>query len=248
MFMLLPNLTASAPSCPWQGLAAYGPPNVKWCEERLCAWVNEPANAWSNLAYIFVGLFIYFFTDVRARRGASLEWFPPTIIAVGVCSGLYHASNTYITQMLDFFGMYLFCFLLILLNSVRLGWLRREHFAIAFIGKVLGLTVLTAVIARYGFPIQGIVSLLTLCIVVTELLCRRRSAAPYSLRNFGISLGLLIAGAGFSASDVSRKWCDPGNHLLQGHAVWHVLSALSLLFAFYHYRQFSLATSERDGR
>ena len=115
---MLTILHQSAPeSCPWQGLAAYGPPNVKWCEERLCAWINEPANAWSNLAYIFVGLFIYFFTDLRTRRGTSagsslgLEWFPPTIIAVGVCSGIYHASNTYITQMLDFFGMYLFCFL-----------------------------------------------------------------------------------------------------------------------------------------
>lgn len=240
-------MMTSPQSCPWQGLAEYGPPNVKWCEERLCAWINEPANAWSNLAYVLVGLFIYLFTDLRTRREKEvLAWFPPTIIAVGVCSGIYHASNTYITQMLDFLGMYLFCFLLILINSVRLGWLRKELFAVAFLGKVLGMTAITAVAAKRGIPIQGFISILTLCIVITELLCRRRNATPYPMRDFWLSFGLLIAGAAFSASDVSRKWCDPSNHFIQGHAIWHVLSALSLLFAYYHYRQFSLTASQKS--
>ena len=34
------------PGCPWHALAEFGQANVKWCEQRLCAWVNEPANAW----------------------------------------------------------------------------------------------------------------------------------------------------------------------------------------------------------
>jgi hypothetical protein len=32
-------------------------------------------------------------------------------------------------------------------------------------------------------------------------------------------------------------WCDPGDHLVQGHALWHVLSALSLLAAYFHDRR-----------
>jgi hypothetical protein len=38
-----------------------------------------------------------------------------------------------------------------------------------------------------------------------------------------------------SVLDVSRVWCEPANHWLQGHAVWHVLSALALLFTARHY-------------
>ena len=251
-----PNQGASDPhlpaSCPWQGLAEYGAPNVKWCEERLCSWINEPANTWSNLAYIFVAIFLYLTLKAPdARDGehkmlpaSALNWFPSTILIVGGGSFVYHASNTYITQMLDFFGMYLFCFLLLLLNIVRLRWLQMQHFAVAFFGATFGLTALTALIARFGLPIQGFVSILTLGIIVTELLYRRQARTSYSQIGFWLSFALLIAGAVCSASDVSRKWCDPSNHFIQGHAVWHVLSALSLLAASYHYRQFATADAQ----
>ena len=45
---------------------------------------------------------------------------------------------------------------------------------------------------------------------------------------------ITLAGA-FSLLDVTRVWCDPANHWLQGHALWHLLSAASLyaLFRFY---------------
>ena len=95
---------------------------------------------------------------------------------------------------------------------------------------------LTAAVAPLGFPIQSLIGILILCIIATELLLRRRSAYP--LRYFALSFLLLSAGAACSVIDVSRRMCEPSNHLLQGHAVWHVLSALSLLAAFVHYRQF----------
>jgi hypothetical protein len=49
-------------------------------------------------------------------------------------------------------------------------------------------------------------------------------------------MAALAAGGVFSALDVTRTWCDP-HSLLQGHAIWHVLSAICLGFAFLHYRQ-----------
>ena len=34
---------------------------------------------------------------------------------------------------------------------------------------------------------------------------------------------------------MTRIWCDPADHWLQGHAAWHVLSAAALaaLYRFY---------------
>lgn len=239
--------------CPWHGLSEYGLPNVNWCEESLCAWVNEPANAWSNLAYVLAGLWLVLSTRggqtlaAPDGRPSILRFFAPIVALVGVCSFIYHASNVYLTQMLDFLGMYLFCFLLLGLNAMRLGWLTGSGFPRFFLASVAGLTGITSVVVRFGFPIQSLISLLTLAILVTEFLIRRRHQAAgggshrYHLSAFFLSFALLIAGAACSASDLTRRWCDPSNRFIQGHAAWHVLSALSLLASFYHFRQFSRA-------
>lgn len=223
------------PGCPWQGLAAYGPANVKWCEQRLCAWVNEPANAWSNLAFVLVALVIWRIGRGRAATGLQ-RWFAPLVAVMGACSFVYHASNVWLTQVFDFLGMYLFCCLLLGLNVVRLGWLAERALPRVYLGTVLGLTVVTAGSVRIGAPIQGIVLVLIVATVATEGLCRRRTRG-YALGGFFAALGLMAAAIVCSLLDVTRVWCDP-DHWLQGHAAWHVLSALSLLPAFLHYRQF----------
>lgn len=230
--------------CPWHGLSQYGLPNVNWCEDFVCAWINEPANTWSNLAYVLVALWI---VAVEARKDGGLprgplRWFAPVLATMGLCSGIYHASNVHLTQVLDFLGMYLFCFLLLGINGVRLGALSLARLPLWFVTCVAGTTLGTAIAVRAGFPIQSIVGLLTLALVITEVRIRRRAQAagqaPPPLRYFFASLGLLTLAATCSALDVSRTLCDPQNHILQGHAAWHVLSALSLLCAFYHFRQF----------
>src|SRR5205823_851454 len=54
------DMNPFGPGCPWWDLhERFGEPNVKWCEERLCAMANEPANTWSNLGYLVVGAAIF---------------------------------------------------------------------------------------------------------------------------------------------------------------------------------------------
>ena len=239
-------IPAAAATCPWQGLARWGPPNIKWCEERLCAWVNEPANAWSNLAFVIVALVIL----RLARRGAPLQApalrrFAPVVALVGLCSFAFHASNTHVTQLLDFFGMYLFCGLLLGLNAARLSWLAPRRVPAAVLAGALGLTAVTAVLVRYQAPIQLIVLGLIAAIITSELLALRRSLPRPTMRWFQVAVALLAAALVCSLLDASRRWCDPTDHVLQGHAAWHLLSALSLLAAFVHYRQFDAALARR---
>ena len=94
------------PGCPWHELSAYGLPNVNWCEAPLCAYVGEPANAWSNLAYVLVALAIALVQ--RGERSPLLRRFAAAVATVGVCSFAYHASNVHVTQILDFFGGFSF--------------------------------------------------------------------------------------------------------------------------------------------
>lgn len=238
------------PGCPWHELAAYGLPNVNWCEAPLCALVNEPANAWSNVAYLLVAGLIALLG--RGERAPLLRYFAAAVAVVGLGSFTYHASNVHVTQILDFFGMYVFCYLLLLINVQRLGLVSAAAVGPVFWGAVLGTTVATVLLVRTGFPIQAIIGLLTLGIVASEAaLYRRARRGPegaYPLRWFVVSFGLLNVGAVCSALDVTRRWCDPNSHVLQGHATWHVLTALSLGAAFLHVRRFDPALSRVSRR
>ncbi len=227
--------------CPWQSLAEYGLPNVDWCEERLCALVNEPANAWSNLAFLVVALVVYAWNRRAPPGSPALRAFAPAVAAVGVCSFVYHASNVLLTQLLDFLGMYLFTVLLLALNLTRLGWLSPRRTIAATVLGSLALTAFTAAIVGTGAPIQAIVGALVVAVLATEALARRRTAERASLTAFAAGVALLGAAGVCSALDVTRAWCDPTDHVLQGHALWHVLSAGSLLAGFVHFRAFDRA-------
>lgn len=222
------------PGCPWSGMQeSFGQPNVKWCEERLCAWVNEPANAWSNLAYLAVALWCF----ARARSTGSRTWahFGWTLTLVGAMSFVYHATNNFGTQVLDFVGMYVFAFLLVALNLFRAGWLSRSRVAPLQAGLAVLFTLLVPVMKAVHFPYQAVVLVAVFVIIGTEVVIARRPGPRASYRDFGLGLVFLAAGAAFSASDVTGAFCSPTNHWVQGHAIWHALGAVALFFTARHY-------------
>ncbi len=231
-----PNLTD--PACFWSPLREWGGlPNVKWCEETLCGVISEPANTWSNLAYLAValGLFIY----NRRETNRMLRFWAPVAFWVGLSSLVYHASVTFVLQVFDFWGMYFFFNLVLLLNVVRMGRLAPSAFFRVLYGSIFALTIFTVLVAKTAFPIQGIVVLLVVATLATEVLATRASTTPVSHRALAGCLVFIVAAAAFSASDASGARCDPHDHLLQGHAIWHVLGAISMVFAHQHYRQFA---------
>jgi hypothetical protein len=219
------------PGCPWEPLSSFWLPNVRWCEAQLCSVVVEPANTWSNLAYVFAGLALLWLGTRRNER--TLCNFGLAEIVVGVCSFVYHMSFTGVLQVLDFFGMYVFTNLLIALNLVRLDVVSRDRFWPIYGASVVALTALTVALRFTSFPIQGIVFVLIVAIVATEYLQRVR----IDRRLFLASLAALTVAAAFSAADVTGVFCDPNDHFVQGHAIWHVLGAISLVFAAFFYRQ-----------
>jgi hypothetical protein len=172
----------------------------------------------------------------RQRAAPGLALFGPAAAVVGVCSGIYHASYTYVLQLLDFLGMYVFCFLVITLNARRLGWIGEGSLLRWYLGGVALFSALTPLLFETGLPIQGLVLVLILFAVGQEWALHRRSpAVPVRYAAFVLALGLLTAAGLSSAADVTRAWCDPTNHWLQGHALWHVFSAAALLALFYFY-------------
>lgn len=224
------------PACPWTPVREWGGlPNVKWCEETLCSWVSEPANTWSNLAYLVVAALIFLAT--RSSTSRTERFWPTAAFWVGVTSLVYHMSVTFLLQVFDFFGMYFFFGLVLLLNLIRLGVLSKERLFVVLWSSIAGLTAFTVVVAKLSLPVQGIVVVLLGATLVTEAIASARSRPR--LVWFFVCLAFITVAGLFSASDVSRRWCDPHDHVFQGHAIWHVLGAVAIYAAFRHYRQFT---------
>lgn len=221
------------PGCPWSDLANAWLPNIKWCESQLCSIVVEPANTWSNLAYISIGLWLWW--RGRARADRLQVTFGRAEVIVGVFSFAFHMSWTGVLQVLDFAAMFVFVGLTLTLNLVRLGWIPPERRARVHWLGVLALTALVVALRFTAFPIQLVTPVLILATVVTEIMIRLRRRARYGW--FFASLVTLVGAGVLSALDASRTLCDPDDHLLQGHAMWHVLSAISLAFAWRFYHQ-----------
>ena len=215
------------PGCPWSG---FTPPNVDWCEEELCSWITNPADTWSNLLYVVLGLLMW--REARRRGSPALAPFGPASVAVGVFSFVYHASYTWMLQFFDFVGMFLFCFCVLALNARRLGWIAARRQTAATLAGVGIASALVPVLFERGVPIQGLVLLLVLAMIAQELWLLRRDGALPAHRFWWTALSLLALAAVFSGLDVTRTWCDPSNHWLQGHALWHLLTAASLYALF----------------
>lgn len=228
----------SDPSSPWYQLSEWRKPNVKWCEAQNNGWIIEPANTWSNIAYFIAGMWIAQHSkQFKSRAIRSYAW---VMVVTGACSFIYHSSFTFVLQILDFFGMYVMTYLLALVQMKRLGWIKNAMDTRNYWALVIGTTIFTVWCDLYtNFPIQMIIGVQTLFVLGSEIFIWRKTRSnPYSMKYF--LLGALFMGIAitFSGLDVSRTWCDPDNHWLQGHALWHVFSAIGVTMLYLHHSQF----------
>lgn len=221
---------ALPPGCPWSG---FTPPNVDWCEAERCAAIVNPSDAWSNALYLVLGLWMW--REARQSGRPDLARFGPAGVAVGIFSFAYHASYTFALQFFDFVAMFLFSFTVLARNAVRLGWIAAPRETRFFLAGVALFSALVPPLFSVGFPIQALVAFLIAVALAQEWRLRRRDGPDPAYRSYRVGLALLGAAGVASLADVTRAACDPQSWL-QGHALWHLLSALALAAFFRFYR------------
>ncbi|MBT3981145.1 MAG: hypothetical protein HOE90_07310 [Bacteriovoracaceae bacterium] len=226
-----------AKSCPWYDLQQrFGPPNVKWCEETLCQYITEPANTWSNLGYMLLSFIIIYLIRKNKVEG-YLKLYAPIVFIMGLFSFIYHFSLNYLTQYLDFFGMYFFIGIAIVGS---LSWNKQKSVAQAsliILAVVVVNSLLFALFPFIGIPIQTIIGLNVLFAVAIELRNKFVLKINLQYKNLVISLCLFSVAHIFQVLDLKRILCDPTNHFFQGHAMWHLIGGVGSLFVFLHYSQ-----------
>jgi hypothetical protein len=177
--------------------------------------VQQPLNAWSNAAFVFVGLLA-----LRTRPRSLALLFAASALTLGVGSFWFHASVTREAQWLDMVGTYA--------AVVAIGALGIERLGVRAATALLLALALDAVLAVFKWRIDSrvVLPLLVVAVSLPPVLAVR--AGRGSARAALLPLGLLLAATLAREADVRRALCRPDSLLFQGHALWHVLCALSL--------------------
>ncbi|MBI3844053.1 MAG: ceramidase domain-containing protein [Planctomycetes bacterium] len=219
------------PSCPWD---SWRQAPLDFCEEVLHGWVKQPANTWSNIGFIVVGIWIW----RLARREGRLHLRTIAVVAlvIGFGSTFYHASGTYWGSLADYAGTFMASGVMVALNVRR--WLRWSWAPVYLVFAGITLFFLGSMVAFPGSE-RWLFTFGSPCwIIELRLFFRDRRVTRY--RMYLVSYIVLAVATLFWWLDVARILCIPNNHILTGHSVWHLLMAAVFLPLYRFYAQFSI--------
>ena len=194
--------------------------------------IRQAANTYSSLAFVFSGIFII----VSARKGNRFSVGYSILMAlasiiVGVGSAFYHASLTFIGQFFDVFGMFLLAAFMLVYAFERIWKLRINTTLGLFLTINIFLSWLQIAIPdtrRYAFALVLIIAL------VFEYYFRTKDKPQINVRLLQIGISLLAGAYIIWILDNTRTICFERS-LLQGHAIWHILGAISEWFLYRYY-------------
>ncbi len=194
--------------------------------------IRQAANTYSSLAFVFSGMLVMAGKQTVSRlpRGYAVIMGISSII-VGVGSAFYHASLTFIGQFFDVFGMFLLAGFTLVYAIERIWDLRLTTTLSLYLALNLFLSWLQIAIPdtrRYAFAVVLMLAL------AFEYYFRLKKKPQIEVRWLWIGTGLLGGAYIIWILDNTRLVCFE-NSLLQGHAIWHILGAIAVLFLHRYY-------------
>ena len=194
--------------------------------------IRQTANTYSSLAFVFSGMVILTQRkDIKRLSYGYSAIMGMASIIIGVGSAFCHASLTFIGQFFDVFGMFLLAAFMLVYACERIWNLRPTTTLGLYLALNLFLSWLQIAIPdtrRYVFAIVLIVALLC------EYYFRMKAKPQIEVHWLRYGINLLAVAYIIWILDNTRVVCFE-NSLLQGHAVWHMLGAVSVLFLHKYY-------------
>ncbi|MFC7493789.1 MULTISPECIES: ceramidase domain-containing protein [unclassified Nocardioides] len=217
---------------------------ANFCEAARDGLVKQPANSFSNVGFVVAGLLVAWHAGRPDRLGAVLPRheglataYACVVVFLGPASAAMHATQSDLGGHLDMLSMYLvasFAAAYALMRRVGQGRLFFWQVFSLFVAacELVGLYDREVPVVTYAGNLAFAALLLTAAVVEVGL-WRRHGPTRTDLRVGGAALGTILLA--FVIWTVTKSaWCDP-HSLVQGHAVWHLLDAVSayLLFRFW---------------
>jgi len=214
-----------------------------FCEAGRDWAVRQPANTFSNVGFVTAGLLIAWHAGDRRNLGTTLSAhrrlataIACIVVLLGPGSAAMHATQTAIGGHLDMLSMYLVASLAAAYAAMR--WRRRgiRFFAAVFAGAVAFCEIVGS--WRVELPVlmhpgNAAFGLLLVTAAALEVVIMRRGEADARRVYAYLSLASMLTA--FAIWNATKAWlCDP-HSLIQGHAIWHILCAVSayLLYRYY---------------
>ncbi len=214
-----------------------------FCEALRDGLVNQPANTWSNLAFVAAGLLVGW----RARRQPTLMdglagFYACVVVLLGPASAAMHATGTEVGKHLDLTSMFLVGAFAAAYGLKRwAGWGRGT-----FVAVFVALLVVSEAIYLSGPSVPVVLhagnamfALLLIVAVTAEVTVWRRRRSPEVARAGVAALATMLVAFVIWNLD-QGAWCRPDS-LVQGHAIWHVLCAVAAYQLFRVYAADSTA-------
>ena len=250
LFLLWLGLDAILSGTVWAGMkVSKSALTVEYCEfNQVNRFFHQPINTYSNLAYVFLGILISLLAleDSRnhdAPRLNRLERFPLLSAFTGLCfiylgfgSAFFHASLTYAGQRMDMNGTYA-----VMIALIGLALYHVLHgIQLTSVGKTLWVLVLLGIIGAFlqlwllipsSRLLPALILSLTALMVLNYFQFRRERSILFVI----LSFALTIIALKIRTLDVQKVNCNP-HSLIQGHAFWHIMTALSSFCSYSFFR------------
>jgi hypothetical protein len=215
-------------------------PDACFCEAIGTGFIRQPIDTWSNLVFVLVGLLIVEDvlrpssnrSNLLAQRRTYGVVYAVAVILIGLGSWFYHASLTFVGQWFDVMGMYLLGTFMVLYCCARLRPLSSRTFALSYVLFNLALALSLIVVPELRRYLFG---LLLVATIALEVVIRRRSVTQIRTGFFIAALLIYVLAQLIWTLDLNHIVCDPTG-LLQGHALWHILTATSAGLLYWYYR------------
>ena len=180
----------------------------------------------------------------RKKTAWTIRTMGIAAIICGLCSFLYHMSYTKVFQFFDYLGMYVYMAVPITLNFRRLKIFTKYQQYYVALTAILVEMFITYIADLYKIKIQLIMAvniILALSLEIVLWRCKNTGSSAnqnINRRPFVIAVIFLLIGAMCSFLDLTGRWCNPTDHIIQGHAFWHVFTSISFYYIHVFFSQF----------
>jgi hypothetical protein len=240
----------------WQSLKpATCMPDRCFCEVIQPRIIRQPVNTWSNLAFVLVGILIFFtaIDDLYLHHSPQntnpmqTKWVYPVTYglvatSIGAGSMFYHLSLSFAGQVVDILSMYLMALFMLFYNLSRPGWLKSKSFLTWYLLSNLLLGIIATIWPELRRPIF---LLIVASVLASEFIVRRAYVSKLDMRWFAAALASLVTACLAWILDITGTLCQPTS-FFQAHALWHIGMAAAVGFVFLYYR--SEKVEEKDSR
>ncbi len=222
---------------------------VEYCEfNNVGELFHQKLNTYSNLAYFFFGVLaiqiaLNDFKNNNNLNRNRLEQFPALSVLMGssliylsIGSAFFHASLTYMGQRVDMNGTYSISIVLFgiaiysVLHKIEFSEKAKKLWIIILIFVIIAFIKIALMISSTKF-LSGMILIQTLLVLIVYFQNRKEKSMILAISG----LILMVIAVRIRTMDVQKINCDP-HSFFQGHAVWHLLTALSSFCSYAFFR------------